>query len=84
MFLFKIGLSRLISKLSLISSTSLLFQIVFKSQRKLSNIFRFKDLLPFDLVSGVVYKYTCGRYNSTYYGEADRHLKVRSREHIGI
>ena len=59
-------------------------QIVFKSQRKLSNVFRFKDRLPFDLVSGVVYKYTCGRCNSTYYGETDRHLKVRSGEHIRI
>ena len=59
-------------------------QIVFKSQRKLSNVFRFKDRLPSDLVSGVVYKYTCGRCNSTYYGETDRHLKVRLGEHIGI
>ena len=59
-------------------------QIVFNSQRKLSSVFRFKDRLPFDLVSGVVYKYTCGRCNSTYYGETDRHLKVRSGEHIGI
>ena len=32
-------------------------QIVFKSQRKLSNVFCFKDRLPFDLVSGVVCKY---------------------------
>ena len=24
------------------------------------------------------------RCNSTYYGETDRHLEVRSREHIGI
>ena len=59
-------------------------QIVFKSQRKLANVFRFKDRLPFDLVSGVVYKYTCGRCNSSYYGETDIHLKVRSGEHIGI
>ena len=59
-------------------------QIVFKRQRKLSNAFCFKDRLPSDLVSGVVYKYTCGRCNSTYYGKADRHLKVRSGEHIGI
>ena len=44
----------------------------------------FKGLLPSDLVSGVVYKYTCGRCNSTYYGEMDRHLKVRSGEQIGI
>ena len=59
-------------------------QIVFKTQRKPSNVFRFKDRLPSDLVSGVVYKYTCGRCSSTYYGETDRHLKVRSAEHIGI
>ena len=67
---------------SLLNSCKL--QIVFKSQRKLSNVFRFKDRLPSDLVSGVVYKYTCGRCNSTYYGETDRHLKVSSGEHIGI
>ena len=59
-------------------------QIVFKSQRKFSNVFRFKDRLSADLVSGVIYKYTCGRCNSTYYGETDRHFKVRSGEHIGI
>ena len=57
-------------------------QIVFKSQRKLSNVFRFKDRLPSDLVSGVLY--TCGRCSSTYYGETDRQLNVRSGEHIGI
>ena len=59
-------------------------QIVFKSQRKLANVFRFKDRLPFDLVSGLVYKYMCGRCNSSYCGETDRHLKVRSGEHIGM
>ena len=54
------------------------------SQKNLWNVFRFKDHLPFDLVSGVVYKCTCGIYSSTYYGEMDRHSKVRSGEHIGI
>ena len=43
-------------------------QIIFKSQRKLSDVFRFNDRLFFDLVSGVLYKYTCSRCNSTYYG----------------
>ena len=59
-------------------------QIVFKSQRKLASVFRFKDHLPYDLVSGVVYKYTCGSCKSSYYGETDRHLKVRCGEHNGI
>ena len=26
----------------------------------------------------------CGRYNSTFYDETNRHLKVRSGEHTGI
>ena len=43
-----------------------------------------KDRLPVDLVSGVVYKYICGRCSSSYYGEIGRHLKVRSGKHIGI
>ena len=55
-------------------------QIVFKSQRKLANVFRFKDHLPFDLVSGVVYKYRCGRWNSSHYGD----FFTRAAEHMGI
>ena len=58
-------------------------QIVFKSQRKLAVLW-FKNCLPFDLVSGLVYKYTYGRCNSSYCGEMDTHLKVRSGECIGI
>ena len=54
-------------------------QIVFKSQRKLANVFRFKDLRPFDLVNGKVY-----RCDFFLYGKTDIHLKVRSREHIRI
>ena len=58
-------------------------QIVFKSQRKLANVFRFKARLPLDLVPAVICKYTRGRCNSSYYGETDRHLKVRFGEDIG-
>ena len=32
----------------------------------------------------LVYEYMCGRGNSSHYGETERHLKVRSGEHIGI
>ena len=49
-----------------------------------TNVFQFKNRLPFDLVSGLVYKYMCGRCNSSYYGEKDRHLNFRSGEYIGI
>ena len=35
-------------------------------------------------MSGVLCKYICGRCKFTYYGETDRHLKVRSVENIRI
>lgn len=35
-------------------------------------------------MSGVVSKNACGRCNSTYFGEVDRHLKVRPGEHVGM
>ena len=57
---------------------------MFKNQINLSNVFRFKDSLPYDLISCVVYKFQCGRYNASYYGESERHLNIRSGEHIGI
>ena len=55
-----------------------------KIQRKLANVFGFTDCLLFDLASGVVYKYTCGRCSYSYYDETDRVLKVRSGEYIKI
>ena len=47
-------------------------QIVLKSQRNIANVFWFKYRLLLNLVSGV------------YYSKTDRHLKGRSRDHIGI
>ena len=43
-----------------------------------------KDPVPQILTSGVVYKFHCGLYNESYYGECVRHLAVRSGEHIDI
>ena len=36
-----------------------------------------KYCLPFNLLFWVLYKYTRGQCNSSYYGETDRNLKVR-------
>ena len=57
---------------------------MFKNKINISNAFRFKDRLPYDLMSCVVYNFQCGRCNTSYYGKIDRHLKIRSGEHIGI
>ena len=50
----------------------------------LSNLFRFKDSIPKELRSHIVYKFLCSNCNITYYGETERHLNVRSGEHLSL
>ena len=57
---------------------------LFKSQNKLENAFSFKDGIPKELASGVVYEFHCGLGNESDYGECVKHLNVRIGEHIGI
>ena len=59
-------------------------KVIFKSTTRLSNFFCFKDKVPFNLCSNVVYKFSCGRCSATYYGETCRHLNVGVGEHSGI
>ena len=40
--------------------------------------------MPYFLRSDVVYKFSCGGCNATYYGETCRHLCVRVGEHLGV
>ena len=58
--------------------------VIFKSRRRLRNIFRFKDTLPDVLQSFVVYRYTCGTCNCSYIGKTDRHRHVRWSEHLNL
>ena len=55
---------------------------MFKNKTRLGNNFHFKDQIPKDFTSGVVYKFKCGLCNESYYGEYMRHLNVRIGEHI--
>ena len=41
-------------------------KVIFKSSTRLINFFCFKDKMPSDLCSKVVYKFLCGRCNATY------------------
>ena len=59
-------------------------KIVFSSKFRLQNCFRFKDVIPKELLSGLVYRFRCGGCNATYYGKTIRHFKVRACEHLGI
>ena len=56
------------------------FYFYFKKRRNLHNYITYISYITYI----TIYKYICRRCNSSYYGETNRHLKVRSGEHIGI
>ena len=58
--------------------------VVFSSKNKLRNFFSFKDKVPTNLKSLVLYKYKCSDCNVTYIGKTSRHYQVRFSEHLGI
>ena len=58
--------------------------IIYKTHSRISHLFRFKDSTPKDLVSNVIYSYSCPSCNASYIGETERHAKVRWMEHLGI
>ena len=59
-------------------------KIILKLTKRFSSIFRFKNVIPKELLSHLVYKCLCSNCNVTYYGKTERHLNVRSSEHISI
>ena len=59
-------------------------RVIFKSSARISNFFQFKFKMPYCLRSNVVYKFSCGRCNATYYGETCRHLSVRVGKYSGV
>ena len=56
-------------------------KLVFNSF-KIKSYFSYKDPIPNDLKSSLVYKFTCAKCSSSYIGETCRHFKTRIEEHI--
>ena len=55
-------------------------KVIFQSKNRWSSLFIFKDSIPLYLCSHLIYKFHCSNCNITYYGETERHLKVRAGE----
>ena len=56
-------------------------KLVFNSF-KIKSYFSYKDPIPDDLKSFLVYKFTCASCSSSYIGKTCRHFKTRIEEHI--
>ena len=57
--------------------------IIFSSNNRLRNYFQFKDKIPMNCRSLILYKFLCNKCNLVYYGKTFRHFKVRAFEHLG-
>ena len=59
-------------------------KVILKSTNHLSSLFRFKDVILKELRSHLVYKFSSSSCNAIYDGKTERHLNVRSGDHIGL
>ena len=59
-------------------------RIIFSTTVRMADFFKFKDEIPKELLSGLVYHFRCGSCNAIYYGKTICHFKVRVSEHLGI
>ena len=58
-------------------------RLIFRPQLRLRQFFGYKDRVPLELRSFVVYKYTCSCCEATYFGKTYRHYRERVFEHLG-
>ena len=59
-------------------------RVVFRPSFRLSNFFPFKDKIPGELRSHVVYLYKCQCCSALYVGQTRRHIHTRISEHMGV
>ena len=58
--------------------------IVFKTQKRISQLLKFKDVIPSDFDSHIIYRFKCPGCNAGYIGETRVHHIVRNSQHLGI
>ena len=59
-------------------------RVIFQTNNRLSNYFRFKDSVHETLRSNLIYKFSHGSCTASYIGKTYRHFKVRVSEHEGV
>ena len=59
-------------------------RVIFQTNNRLRNQFRFKDPLHETLLSNLVYKFSCRNCTASCIGKTYRHFKVRVSKHQGV
>ena len=59
-------------------------RMLFKSCNTIGSSFSFKDKMPEECLSNLVYKYTCDRCRAFYIGKTELQFRCRVCQHLGI
>ena len=59
-------------------------RVIFQTNNRFRNYFRFKDSVHETLRSNLIYKFLCGSCTASCIGKTYRHFKVRVSEHQGV
>ena len=59
-------------------------RVIFQTNNRLRNYFRFKGSVDETLRSNLIYKFSCGSCTASYIGKTYRHFKVRVSEYQGV
>ena len=62
----------------------IVFKFALKNDFKVKKFFPFKDKLPAEMLSNVIYQFKCCVCNDTYIGSTSKQAKVRISQHLGI
>ena len=58
--------------------------LVWKTQRRISNFLKFKDVIASDYESHIIYEFKCPGCIAGYVGETSTYFIVRGSQHLGI
>ena len=59
-------------------------RLVYKSLDTIGCRFKFKDRIPVDFMSCLIYQYKCGSCNAIYIGKTEQNFRCRISQHQGV
>ena len=72
------NLTRILSK----SYPQIDFKFTFQNNFTIASFFKYKDSLPAELCSSVIYKYSCGTCHGSYIGSTTKQARIRFYQHL--
>ena len=77
-------LSKKLTKILSHSYPQIEFNFCFKNNFSIKSLFKYKDSLPDELCSNIIYKFSCGTCQGSYIGSTTKQSRIRFFQHLGM